>query len=333
MLTNASHNVTSEGLIESCFQTYVVRKSTTFYIINSVVGCVVNAILAVLGTFLNALVVCVFWKTPMLQQKVSYFMIMVLSCVDLCASIIVHPFYLVNSIAEITETSKCFYKMFYQTSAVMLSGMSYLTFFVMNIERYLSIVYPFYHQVHVTRRRCLFFSSLLWLVCIVTGIAPVFQLDIQHFVTVLALIVLIGTFFIYVSIYYVARRRKHFGHSTTRQGVHETEVHVTHVTEPEEPARGRPEHSKKAVSFLHDLVLAKMYLIVVASSFLLNLPNAIVLALYSDRVKTLDGVVQVKIWTLTLVSMNSTANCIIFFWANKKLRSEGWKICKQFFNL
>ena len=138
MLFNASHNVSSEGLVESCYKTYVVRIPTTSYIINSVIGCVANAILAVLGTFLNALVVRVFWKTPRLQQKISYFMIMVLSSIDLCVSIVVHPFHLVNSIAEVTETSKCFYKMFYQTSVVMLSGMSYLTFFVMNIERYLS---------------------------------------------------------------------------------------------------------------------------------------------------------------------------------------------------
>ena len=223
--------------------------------------------------------------------------------------------------------------MFYQTSAVMLSGMSYLTFFVMNIERYLSIVHPFFHNAHVTRRRCLLFSSLLWLVCIVIGIAPIFNLNIQAVVTFLAVIVLIGTFFIYISIYYVARKRRNFGQSTTRQA----EVSVTDAQrpKPELPAeRGKPtEHSNKAVSFLHDLVLAKMYFVVVACNFLLNLPNAIVLAVYTERIKTVDDVVQMKIWTVTLVAMNSTANCIIFFWGNKKLRSEGWKICKKLLNL
>ena len=324
MFSNASLNLSTESLtVEDCYLTYVVRKPTTSYIINSVFGCVVNAILAVFGTFLNALVVCIFWKTPTLQENVSYFMIMVLSSIDLCVSTIVHPFHLVNSIAEVTETSKCFYKMFYQTSVVILSGMSYLTFFVMNIERYFSIVRPFFHRVHVTKRRCLFTSFLLWLTCILTGIAPVFNLKIQIFVTTLALIVLIGTLYIYISIFYIARKQRHSsGQSTTRQ---EVDVEVS--------KRGRPEHSKKAVSFLHDLMLAKMYFIVVACNVLLNLPNAIVLAVYRERVKTLDGIVQIKIWTLTLVAMNSTANCIIFFWANKNLRSEGWKICKQFLNL
>ena len=319
MLSNASHNVSAEGLVESCYQTYVVRIPTKSYIINSVVGCVVNGILAVLGTFLNTLVVCVFWKTSSLRQNVSYFMIMVLSFIDLCTTIIVHPFYLVNSIAEVTETSKCFYKMFYQTSMVMLSGMSYLTFFIMNIERYLAIVYPFFHHAQVTKRRCLLFSFLLWLVCIATGIAPIFNLDIQLFVTALALIVLIGTLFIYISIYTIARKQKRLHRQgTITQGL---------VAEPQ-----GPQVAGKAVSLRNDLVLAKMYFIVVACSFLLNLPNAIVLVLYTDRVKTLDGVVQMKIWTLTLVAMNSTANCLIFFWANKLLRNEGWKICKRLLN-
>ena len=320
MFPNASHNVSLEGLVESCFQTYVIRNPTTSYIINSIFGCVVNAILAVLGTFLNTLVVCIFWKTPTLRQKVSYFMIMVLSSIDLCTTIIVHPFYLVNSITEITETSKCFYKMFYQTSAVILSGMSFLTFFVMNIERYLAIAYPFFHKVHITKRRCLLSSFLLWLVCVVTGIAPILNLDIQIFVTVLALIVLVGTLYIYIYIYNLARKQRQL----VRQGA------ITLEELNKEHQRSEP--SRKSVSLRDDLVLAKMYFIVVACSFLLNLPNAIILAVYTERVQTIDDVVQMKIWTLTFVAMNSTANCVIFFWANKILRSEGWKICKALLN-
>ena len=320
MFPNASHNVSLEGLVESCFQTYVIRNPTTSYIINSIFGCVVNAILAVLGTFLNTLVVCIFWKKPTLRQKVSYFMIMVLSSIDQCTTITVHPFYLVNSIAEITETSKCFYKMFYQTSAVILSGMSFLTFFVMNIERYLAIAYPFFHKVHITKRRCLLSSFLLWLVCVVTGIAPILNLDIQIFVTVLALIVLVGTLYIYIYIYNLARKQRQL----VRQGA------ITLEELNKEHQRSEP--SRKSVSLRDDLVLAKMYFIVVACSFLLNLPNAIILAVYTERVQTIDDVVQMKIWTLTFVAMNSTANCVIFFWANKILRSEGWKICKALLN-
>ena len=318
--------------IESCFMTYIVRKPTTSYIINSIFGCIVNAILAILGTFLNALVVAVFWKTPKLRNKVAYFMIMLLSCIDMCVTIIVHPFHLVNSIAEITQTSKCIYKMVYQTSAVMLSGMSYLTFFAMNIERYLSICRPFYHMRNVTKERCFILSACLWLICIGTGIAPIFGMNIQFFVTALAVFVLGGTFFIYISIYKVAKKGRNSKlRSSSRTGQDAFSITIEETTSARESHDST--RKKKKVSFFHDLQLAKMYVVVVFSTILLNLPNALVLALSSERVEYLDGVVQAKIWTLSLVAMNSTFNSLVFFWANERLRSEGWKLYKRFFRL
>ncbi|XP_046841240.1 cannabinoid receptor type 1A-like [Xenia sp. Carnegie-2017] len=321
---------------ERCFETYIVLIPNTSYIVNSAIGCVVNGILAVLGTFLNALVVSVFWKTAKLRNKVTYFMIMLLCCIDLCVTVVVHPFHLVNSIAEMTQTARCAYKMIYHVSTVMLSGMSYLTFFVMNVERYLSICRPFFHMRNVTRERCLMTCIFLWAVCIVTAVVPLFGVDIQIFVTTLSLMVLGGTFFIYVSIYRVAnsglnsraaRTSMHQSQDTYSVTIEEN----TSVIESHGP--GNSTSPKKAVSFLHDIQLAKMYLIVVFSTILLNLPNALVLALFTGRVKSVDGVVQVKIWTLTLVAMNSTFNSLIFFWANDRLRDEGKRLTKKFFKL
>lgn len=321
---NASNFSTTDSSVEDCFKTYIVLKPNRPYIINSIFGIIVNIVFAVAGIFLNALVVCVFWKTPKLRLKVTYFMIMVLSTIDLSVSIIVHPLHVLNSIAEITETAKCGYKMTYQTSAVVFSGMSFLTFFVMNCERFLSIVHPFFHLSHVTKRKCLFISSLTWIICIVTGIAPIFALDIQSFITVLALIVIIGTFYIYVCIFMEAKKRRTRRGRSVSGGTDEID---TSADNSRETTQGI--HSKKTVSFLHDIQLAKMYLLVVFSSIFLNLPNAVVLAVFSERVETVDNVVQIKIWTVTLVAMNSTMNCIIFFWSNKRLRSEGWRICKE----
>lgn len=329
MFYNASPSVDQE--IERCFMTYIVRKSTTSYTINSIFGCIVNAILAILGTFLNALVVTVFWKTPKLRNKVTYFMIMLLSCIDMSVTMIVHPFHLVNSLAEITQTSRCVYKMIYQTSAVMLFGMSYLTFFVMNVERYFSICRPFFHMRNATKERCFTVCVCLWIICIGTAIAPIFNIDIQMFVSFFAVLILAGTFFIYISIYIVAKKGRNSRlRSASRNGQDAFSVEET-TSALDSPYLTRPKASKRSITLLHDIQLAKMYLVVVFSTILLNLPNALVLALFSARIETLDGVVQVKIWTLTLVAMNSTFNSIVFFWGNGRLRSEGWKLCKNFF--
>ena len=323
---NMSSNLTTDGSVEDCFKTYIVLKPTSSYFIDSIFGCIVNIILGVVGTGLNALVICVFWKTPKLRLKVSYFMIMVLSTIDLSVCIIVHPLHVINSIGEITQTAKCGIKMAYQTSAVIFSGASFLTFFIMNCERFLSIVHPFFHLNHVTKHRCLILSFLPWIISVVTGIAPVFDLNIQSFITILALLVIIGTFYIYVCIYIVARKRRNSRERSISAGTDELDF-------SQDSSRGTTAalQSKKTVSFLHDIQLAKMYLFVVLSSIGLNLPNAVGLAMYADPVKTVDVIVHLKIWTVTLVAMNSTMNCIIFFWSNNRLRKEGWRICKQLF--
>ena len=323
---NMSSNFTTDGSVEDCFKTYIVLKPTSSYIIDSIFGCIVNIILGVIGTCLNALVICVFWKTPKLRLKVSYFMIMVLSTIDLSVCIIVHPLHVINSIGEITQTAKCGIKMAYQTSAVIFSGASFLTFFIMNCERFLSIAHPFFHLCHVTKHRCLVLSFLPWIISVVTGIAPVFDLNIQSFITILALLVIIGTFYIYVCIYIVARKRRNSRERSISAGTDELDF-------SQDSSRGTMAalQSKKTVSFLHDIQLAKMYLFVVLSSIGLNLPNAVGLAMYAERVETVDVIVHLKIWTVTLVAMNSTMNCIIFFWSNNRLRKEGWRICKEFF--
>ena len=105
MNTNIAENTTTDGrdgVVERCYMTYVVLSPTASYIINNVIGCIVNGILAIMGTLLNVVVVCVFWQSEKFRSKVSYFMIMVLSSIDILVTIIVHPLYLVNSIADIT---------------------------------------------------------------------------------------------------------------------------------------------------------------------------------------------------------------------------------------
>ena len=214
-----------------------------------------------------------------------------------------------------------------QTSALMLSGMSFLTFFSMNIERYLSIVCPYFHLNHVTKQRCLIFSSLIWIVCIVTAITPIFGANIQHIVITLAFIIITGTIFIYVSIYYVPRKRRNYKHrARTKSGGQSDLI----VVDPPVSREVLPENSNKIVPFLQDMQLAKTYLLVGFSSLFLNLPNAVTLAMFSGEIQSINVAVHIKVWTVTLVAMNSTANCLIFFWSNKRLRNEGIKTCKTF---
>ncbi len=346
-----------ERELEDCFRSYIVTKATKSYIINSIICCVVNLIFFFVGTFLNALVIYVFWRTPTLRFKISYFMIMVLSLVDILVTTIVHPAFLVMSIAEMIGKSRCVYKTFYHIASIVLSGVSLLTFFFMNIERYLSVVHPIFHLRHVTKLRCLMVCSLFWAPMILGGIsAYVANYDGQNVVTSLAVIIIIGTCYVYIAIFYVARKRKrglqHTGkkersdtfvvedssHTINNVATESTDTLSENTIDKPDPLSTmnnqddeKEAKSRKTVSFVHDLQLAKMYLLVVFTQFVLNLPNAIGLALNPDKLTTVDGWVQSKIWTVTLVLMNSTVNSLIFFWANGRLKKEGRKVFKRIF--
>ena len=73
-------------------------------------------------------------------------------------------------------------------------------------------------------------------------------------------------------------------------------------------------------------------LLVVACLLVLSIPLSvyIVLTLNSKETDiTLDNAGVTGLWTATAGSMNSTFNCLIFFWKNKILRDEGMKIIKS----
>ena len=354
-----------EREVENCYRSYIVTKPTTSYIVNSIICCIVNLILCFVGSFLNALVVYVFWKTPKLRYKISYFMIMVLSSIDVLVTLILHPAHLVVSIAEIIEKPRCVYKLCYHTAALLLSGMSFLTFFVLNVERYLSIVHPIFHLRHVTKGRCLIVCLMFWSLAVFGGpVAYPLKLNIQFLIAVLVVIIMVGTCYIYIVIFYVARKKRRGLNNSMRTEkersnvfVVETSLRTDDTASPDNSSiilssienkdkdpecrrtlanQETSKHNKaggelnKTVSFYHDLQLAKMYFLVVFVSFILNLPYAINAVLY-DRPTAVNGVVQSRMWTDTLVHMNSTVNSVIFFWANERLRKEGRKVYKRVF--
>ena len=354
-----------EREVENCYRSYYVTKPTQSYIANSIVGCIVNFALWFVGSSLNALVIYVFWKTPKLRFKVSYFMIMLLSSNDLMVTLIVHPAFLMNAITEITGRASCVYKTIYHVSTIVLCLMSVQTCFVMNVERYLSIVHPIYHFKHVTKRGCLVACCAVWLSTItLTPVAYLLNWKVQVIITILAAVVIIGTCYIYIAIFGVARkarRQPKLAESRRRdenafvvedssqkdatlsdivaESVSDREADCSNsenvtkrssVSNQNTLQSGTAENKpSKTMTLLQDLQLAKIYLLVVLTSFVLNFPNALVLAKYQNRLYTVNGIVHAKIWTVTLVLFSSSINTLIFFWANKTLKKEGLKVCKR----
>ena len=325
-------NVTNDIHVVRCYMTYVVKIPSRSYVVNGVIACAVNFLFVLLGAFLNALVIWIFWKTRRLREKTCYFMIMLLACVDLSVTVIVQPMFSIYSIWEMTANATCFCKMLSQTLSVLLSGMSTMTFFTLNIERYLSIVHTVFHRNHVTKQKCFLFLFVWWLICAVLAFGPLFSFTIDIIITLIATLVCIGTFYMYVAIFSVARKRKRVRGISQNVIVNGNQVAST-IPDATSARHQRAEETLRNTETSQDILLAKACLPIVFTSLLCHLPNAVVLGIWREHVNTIDIIVHLKVWTHSLVLINSTLNCLIFFWANKTLGNEGWKVLKKCFAL
>ena len=295
------------GSIEFCYLSYVpaVLTPSSSYSINVVVVCVVNAIFAVVGTFLNLLVLFTFWKSKNLRNKITYFLIMVLSCTDLGVALIVHPMNLVNFVSEIRGTRNCLYSTVYDLSLAVFAGLSTTNFLTLNIERYLSVVHPIFHRNQVTKPRCVAVLIVLASVYLVSILSRIFVPDIRVLTSVIIFTVCLVTCLLYASIFYTARR----------------------VLMPKERGKQQTksiEERENTAILLRDLKLAKTCLLMVFCCFICYLPAGVVLVIQIAENMSVDILNHVGIWTSTFISINSTLNCLIFFWANRELRKE-WK--------
>ena len=312
MSFNADFNYSDvQQVLEKCLVSYVVRSPTPSYIWNSIAACVVNLVFAFAGTILNSLVLYIFLKSTKMRSKLSYFVIMLLSSADLAVVVIVHSTFLLQSINEINGTPNCVYKITYMFSLHFFTGVSVSTLLILNIERYMAIMYPISHRNTATKPRLMFIWAILWLLNVGNVVSRFILRLLSEFITGIVICIFCGSsLFTYVSIFRVVRKRKSI-------------------------ADFNSELSGNMSAFLSELKMAKTFFIIVVLTFACFLPAGILTAQdypWHDSEQKRVSITLAFTWTNTLTSMNSTLNCLVFFWANKMLRREALKLCKNVSN-
>ena len=327
---NATSNFSdAKRFVETCQLYPVVHSWTSSYTWNMIAACVVNIVFCIAGTILNSLVLYIFWKSTKMRLKLSYFAIMLLSSVDLAVVTIVHSTFLLQAIHEINGTPNCAYKISYLFSLNFFTGMSIMTLLILNLERYAAIIHPFLHRTTATKRRLMFIWAILWLIVVVNTVFSF--LNVRLVSTIMTLIVILTlcctSLFTYISIFRIARRRKSItpcnalGHHANFGNCHGGKVWGN------------------MASFLRELKMAKTYFIIVVLAFVCFLPVGIfslipksIYAWSKTEIEVIEPIDIANIWMIMLTSMNSTLNCLIFFWGNKMLRREALKHMKKFFS-
>lgn len=175
-------------------------------LINNILGCIFNVLFAVCGASLNSLVIACFWKSPHLKTKVCYFLIKVLSYVDLVVSLVVHPLFVLYWSKQLSRTSSVPFKRLAFYSLSLFCGLSAVTLFIMSVERYLAILHVVFHRSSVTKTRLFKTTVILFAFWTLKWIVTKF-IHIGTFFTIAeSSLFFIVTIFAYTSIFWAARK-------------------------------------------------------------------------------------------------------------------------------
>ena len=269
--------------------------------------CVVNVMLICIGMILNTLVIVSFWKSSAyIRSKVSYFMIMVLSCFDFLVVITSHPLIIVHLVFWLNDKHHLLtVTEIYRRFSDIFIGFSIIALLVMNIERYLGVYYPFSHRTSVTRRRLL---TLLAILCILPII--IIMISVNDLVISLPVAIVIFLAIIFPPIIFLNYKLFKISRKMRRNNRASPEVSTLHVN----------------LKNIHTCLLA------VACLILMYTPAFFFIAFNFAEKWTSENTMVSRFWSATVATANSTLNCVIFFWKNGVLRREGIKVLKTLKN-
>ena len=300
-------------MLQPVKQEQSVKSGTENYFVNQIAVSVINCVLVVTIVGLNGVSILTIVKTPVLKQKVCYFLILVQSCVDLTVGVIGLPLHIYFLISELLSVASCFINFLAIQITLCMNGLSLVVLSAITLERYYGILHPLLHRTKMTKRKIriyiifvslfMFFSIVLWftystLFAVVTYAALV--------------LLLLFTTFAYARIFVVGRQK--LGHSRNRLAV------------AEQNQAGLGLNEKR--SFLRELKLAKSCFLVLICYVVCFIPGPMVYLIAPEN--DTPGIRRIKrSWIMSLFALNSSLNSLIFFWAKPMLRNEAKKVLKK----
>ena len=263
--------------------------------------CTFNVLFTISGIFLNSIVILSLSNSKR-RGKLCYFMIIVLSCVDLIAVVTNHLLALMFATFWLTGRH---YQLAWFTACMHVSttflGFSLTTLFVMNFDRYLAVRCPFIHRISVTRRRLVIAIATLCLFqTIFIAISVNNFLISSHLVVIFFLAIFSPPFlFMNYKLYTISKK-----------------------------IRTNNAKSSRVMSIVNRKNISSC-LLAVFCHLLLSIPTYIYFSVYvTGKSKSTDMQLSV-LWAKSIITMNSTFNCLIFFWKDKLLRVEGIRVIKS----
>ena len=251
--------------------------------------------------FLNTVTVGTIWTIRSLSQKVCFFTIMVQSVIDLAIGVIIFPMFIAHLVSEILGTPNCdvAYSMLVLLGLFYLYSMTSLS--MLNFERYMGILHPFFHRAEVTKTRILtYFFVVCGLQTVFAIITLPFVRECRYLIGATSIVLAAMTVVVYTRICCSRLKNSNYPNNC-----------ISHEFENQT--------KKNWARFKKELKLAKACFIVV---LYFQICNMAVVDMAFKLFKINDKFIEAmhKKWTFLFVLSNSTVNSLVYFWQNKALR-------------
>ncbi len=304
-------NTTNEEFFQHCsllnsrYQVLVKIPSKTVFN-NMISACTVLTILITPTILLNGISVITIMKCSQLKEKNPYFLIMVQSLADLVVGFVTLPLMSYVCITEVSGEADCFRQLVIVQVMTLPFFISLITLTVMTVDRYMCIVHPLKHRTLVTKTKLTVFlvsGSLFMTVCNALSVLQS-QLLKGFLGTCISLFLLLAVF-VYSKIFFTIKNQRR----------------------PDNVVDNTLSKSQNERKFVKTIKLVKSCFLAVAC-FLLCFFTAIVILLFEPNADTPDYSV-LKLWAGTIMTLNSSLNSLIFFWARPLMRNEAYKVLKK----
>lgn len=305
-------NQTSTIFIESCYILkenigVVIRFPSTWSLILYVIAFLINASLVFTTLFLNGVAVMTIWNSPTLNKRVSFFTVLIQSIVDLANGATVMPLSTMHFFGDLIGSPSCIFLYIGRKIGFLLFFFSMTTMSAMSFERYMGVLHPFIHHVHVTKARLMkYVISVCSLQTFLYSLTFIYGAQITR-------IFFVGNMFLFLAFIAFAY----------------TLIFCYHVKKN----RIQPEQSVTDIAkrdSIKESKIAKSCFLVVATSLVSSLPSITIVAVLNPEKSFLVLTLQKCFYILNM--FNSTGNALIYFWRNKALRTEGLTYTRDLLN-
>ena len=112
------------------------------YLANDALLLLFSATITITTILLNSLTILAYWKSRQLKKTLSYFLIMILFCIDLAVGVFCNLLFTAFVVTRIVGNGNCVIYPLILKRTTALTGMSIAALSTMGFERYLGILHP-----------------------------------------------------------------------------------------------------------------------------------------------------------------------------------------------